>query len=129
MADAANDTTKQKTTKSAGDHAEMLAAAHLARHGLRLLECNFRCRGGEIDLICRDGSTLVFVEVRLRQSRAFGGAAASITATKQRRITLAARHYLSQHGGEAECRFDCILLDALDAKRLEWIKHAFDAVS
>lgn len=127
MADAANDTTKQKSTKTAGDRAETLVATYLGRHGLRLLVRNFRCRGGEIDLICRDGATVVFVEVRLRQHRGYGGAAASVTVGKQRRITLAARHYLSQQGYEADCRFDCVLLDALDETRLEWIKHAFDA--
>ncbi len=83
-------------------------------------------RGGEIDLICRDGKTLVFVEVRLRSRSDFGGAGASITVTKRRRIILAARHYLAGKP-ECDCRFDCVLLDGLDEERIEWIKNAFSA--
>ncbi len=77
---------------------------------LSLLERNFRVKGGEIDLVCRDGKTTVFVEVRLRSRSDFGGAAASITAAKQARLILAARHWLLRHG-ETPCRFDCVLLD------------------
>lgn len=109
-----------------GAAAEELAARHLLAQGLRIIERNFRVRGGEIDLIAKDGKTLVFVEVRLRSRGDFGGAAASITAQKQQRIILAARHYLQAHG-EQSCRFDAILLDALDAKTVEWIKGAFSA--
>lgn len=109
-----------------GAAAEELAARHLLAHGLRILERNFRVRGGEIDLIAQDGKSLVFVEVRLRSRADFGGAAASITVHKQQRIILAARHYLRTHGEQA-CRFDCVLLDALDAKTVEWLKGAFSA--
>ena len=114
--------------KQAGDAAEALAAAFLAQHGLRVLERNWRVRGGEIDLICSDGGTLVFVEVRLRRESGcgYGGAAASITPAKQRRIILAARHYLAGKR-ECVCRFDAVLLDALDAQRIEWIRDAFAA--
>ncbi len=106
-----------------GRAAEALAADHLARHGLKVLARNYRCRGGEIDLVCRDGTTLVFVEVRLRTSRDFGGAAESITAAKQRRIALAARHYLAGKPWPA-CRFDAVLLDGA---HIEWIRNAFQA--
>ena len=75
-----------------GAAAEALAAEYLSARGLAIVARNYRCRGGEIDLIARDGDTLVFVEVRLRSSTAFGGAAAGITAAKRRRIALAARH-------------------------------------
>ena len=109
-----------------GAAAEELAARHLLGHGLRIVERNFRVRGGEIDLIAKDGKTLVFVEVRLRSRGDFGGAAASITGRKQQRIILAARHYLQTHG-EQPCRFDAVLLDALDAKVVEWIRGAFSA--
>ena len=109
-----------------GAAAEELAARYLLAQGLRIIERNFRVRGGEIDLIARDGRTLVFVEVRLRSRSDFGGAAASITAQKQQRIILAAPHYLQAHG-EQPCRFDCVLLDALDAKTVEWLKGAFSA--
>ena len=112
-----------------GARAEALAAAHLARHGLVVAERNYRVRGGEIDLVCRDGRTLVFVEVRLRRNGAFGGAAASITAAKRHRLVLAAQHYLAQqaNASDAACRFDCVLLDALTASGIEWIRNAFSA--
>ncbi|MGE5472363.1 MAG: YraN family protein [Bacteroidota bacterium] len=111
------------TTTGRGREAETLAARYLAAHGLRLIERNFRVRGGEIDLICRDGRTLVFVEVRFRSRPDFGGAAASITATKRRRLILAARHYLAGKA-DGDCRFDCVLLDG---EHLEWIRNAFAA--
>ena len=111
------------TTTRRGHEAETLAARYLEAHGLRLLERNFRIRGGEIDLICRDARTLVFVEVRLRGRADFGGAAASITIAKQRRIILAARHYLAGKA-DCDCRFDCVLLDG---EQLEWIRNAFSA--
>jgi putative endonuclease len=104
-----------------GAAAEVLAAEYLTARGLMIVERNYRCRGGEIDLIARDRDTLVFVEVRLRSSTAFGGAAASITPAKRRRIALAARHYLGTLGREPPCRVDAILLDALDSKRIEWL--------
>lgn len=112
-----------------GARAEALAAAYLARRGLVVAARNYRVRGGEIDLVCRDGRTLVFVEVRLRRNAAFGGAAASIGAGKRRRLLLAARHYLVQRAGTADvpCRFDCVLLDALAADGIEWIRDAFSA--
>jgi putative endonuclease len=114
------------TRQAKGAAAEQLAADHLQRQGLKLIERNFRVRGGEIDLICRDGKTTVFVEVRLRSRSDFGGAAASITATKQARLILAARHWLLRHG-ETPCRFDCILLDGLELKNIEWLRDAFSA--
>ena len=122
-----NDTTGE-STKVIGDHAEDQAARFLEQRGMQVLTRNFRCRGGEIDLVCRDAKTLVFVEVRLRRNAAFGGAAASITATKQRRIILAARHYLAAHTKtECDCRFDCILLDGNSKDHIEWIRDAFAA--
>lgn len=74
-------------------------------------------------LICRDGKALVFVEVRQRSRSDFGGAAASITTGKQRRIILAAQHYLAGLP-ECDCRFDCVLIEG---ERLEWLKNAFSA--
>ena len=115
-----------RTPTGAGAQAEDIAAGVLARNGLTIIARNYRCRGGEIDLVCRDGSTIVFVEVRLRKNQAFGGAAASITTTKQQRIILASTHYLhSQRLDDADCRFDCVLLDQLSANRVEWVKDAF----
>ena len=112
--------------QSKGAAGEQLAADYLQHRGLTLIERNFRVRGGEIDLVCRDGKATVFVEVRLRSRGDFGGAAASITATKQARLILAARHWLQRHG-ETPCRFDCVLLDGLDADNIEWLRDAFSA--
>lgn len=125
MKSRSNDTTCTAAVR--GQAAEALAARHLARHGVSVVVRNFRIRGGEIDLICRDGKTLVFVEVRLRSRDDFGGAAASITSQKRRRIVLAARHYLASRPTAAECRFDCILLAELHESSVEWIKNAFAA--
>ena len=110
--------------KPAGELAEALAAQYLQARGLRLLERNYRCRSGEIDLILAEGPILVFVEVRLRRNPDFGGAAASIGMAKRQRILKAARHYLLGKP-EPVCRFDAVLLDALTADRIEWIKDAF----
>jgi putative endonuclease len=116
------------TTTRTGKRAEDLAARFLEKRGFSILTRNFRCRGGEIDLVCRDGKTLVFVEVRLRRNATFGGAAASITLTKQRRIILAAQHYLAAHGkADSDCRFDCMLLDGTGDNNIEWIRDAFSA--
>lgn len=117
------------TTTRTGKRAEDLAARFLEKRGFSILTRNFRCRGGEIDLVCRDGKTLVFVEVRLRRNTTFGGAAASITLTKQRRIILAAQHYLAAHAkADSDCRFDCMLLDGTDDdNNIEWIRDAFSA--
>jgi len=112
------------TTKAvSGAAAEELAARHLVQHGLKVIECNYRCRGGEIDLVCQEGTTLVFVEVRLRTSQRFGGAAASITPTKQKRLIHAAGHYIAGKP-MPNCRFDAVLLDG---QNIEWIRNAFDA--
>jgi putative endonuclease len=105
-----------------GAAAESLAARFLADQGLAIVRRNYRCRAGEIDIVARDGRTLVFVEVRLRRSGAFGGAAESITAAKRRRLRLAAEHYLARLAAEPPCRFDAILLDGLAAERIEWLR-------
>jgi putative endonuclease len=116
------------TTKQAGDAAEDRALAHLAAAGLKLLARNYRTPGrggGEIDLVMRDpAGTLVFVEVRKRSSRAFGGAAASVGAVKQRRIVFAARHYLMRLARQPPCRFDVV---SVEAGAIEWLRGAFDA--
>ena len=118
------------TTKDVGDEAEARALAHLQARGLRLLERNYRvargprARGGEVDLILRDGDgTLVFVEVRRRSSALHGGAAASIGAAKRRSLALAAQHYLRRYVSPPACRFDVV---ALDGDALVWLEAAFD---
>ena len=126
------------TTTSRGDAAELLAAAHLQRAGLTLVERNFRTPGrggGEIDLVMRAADrTLVFVEVRLRASYSHGGAGASIGKTKQQRIVLAARHYLMRFPSPPPCRFDVVLIHGApvagaEASQwpIEWLPAAFDA--
>ena len=110
--------------RGSGGAAEAAAAAFLVRHGLSLLQSNYRCRLGEIDLVLRDGPTVVFAEVRLRTSRSFGGAAESIDARKRARIIAAARHYLAgKH--EMPCRIDVVLLERLEPPAIEWIRDAF----
>lgn len=110
-----------------GRRGEDAARRELLRHGLRVLHCNYRVRGGEIDLIARERDVLVFVEVRLRSHAGWGGAAASVDARKRARIVGAARHFLCGPGAalaDAPCRFDVV---AIDGQRLQWIRGAFDA--
>ena len=117
------------SSKSQGDAAEEAALRFLQRQGLKLVQRNYRTPGrggGEIDLILRDtDGTLVFVEVRQRASKAHGGAAASISAIKQRRIIFAARHFLLRCGAAPPpCRFDVV---AVEQHEVEWLRAAFDA--
>jgi putative endonuclease len=112
---------------TAGAQAEQLAAQFLQQNGLKLLQRNYRCRYGEIDLICQQGDTLVFVEVRLRSNAAFGGAAASIDARKQAKLLSSAQHYLTTLPRTPPCRFDAILLQTADIHSIEWVKNAFAA--
>src|SRR5512139_3734781 len=107
-----------------GQTAETRAAAFLHAKGLALVARNWRCRFGEIDLVMRDGATLVFVEVRLRSRDDFGGAAASVTPAKQKRLLAAARQYLATLKTLPPCRFDVVALNNSAAP--EWIKNAFD---
>lgn len=107
-----------------GNAAEQLAATFLQQKGLTLVEKNFRCAHGEIDLIMRDGKTLVFIEVRLRSNGSFGGAALSINQSKQQKLTRTAERYLQIHGNAA-CRFDAILMQTIHINAVEWIQNAF----
>ena len=112
---------------STGAEAEQWAARYLQQHGLKLLEQNYRSRFGEIDLIMRDGTSLVFIEVRLRRNASFGGAAASIDAHKQQRIIRTAHQYLAGLAHTPPCRFDAVLMDNVDGENAQWLKNAFDA--
>jgi putative endonuclease len=107
-----------------GALAEEAAADFLIGRGLRLLERNYRCRFGEIDLVMTDGRTLVFVEVRYRRNKSFGGAVESITSAKREKLLRAARHYMGARKGFPACRFDAVLLNG-DTEELEWIENAF----
>ena len=111
-----------------GLRAENLAALWLEEQGLQVLDRNLLCRAGEIDLVARDGETLVFIEVRFRGSSSHGGAAASVNRRKQQRLLRAARYFLPSlttlhfGGREPPCRFDVV---CRQDGRLEWIRHAF----
>lgn len=116
-----------ETSKLRGQKAEDAALHYLQQQGLRLLARNYRTPGrggGEIDLVMqeRDG-TVVFVEVRQRQHAGFGGAGGSIGVAKQRRIILAARHYLAAQRQQPACRFDAVLVE----QGIVWLRAAFDA--
>lgn len=108
-----------------GAASEALAEKLLAAHGLRLVERNYRCRGGEIDLVMRDGESMVFVEVRYRASTAFGGALGSVGASKQQRLVRAAQHYLLRSGWTGPCRFDVVGFDGTGQP--QWVRDAFAA--
>lgn len=108
-----------------GRDAEALAATCLEQRGLRILERNWRCRFGEIDLIAQDGESLVFIEVRARSSREFGGAAESIDAGKRSRLIAAANQYLTRIGLDTPCRFDAVLIGT--SSRPQWVRNAFSA--
>ena len=108
-----------------GREAERQASEFLQGQGMRIVARNWRCRFGEIDLVARDGSTLVFVEVRARASRSFGGAAESIDYAKRRKLVAAANLFLAARKLDAACRFDAVLIEA--DGRMRWVRDAFRA--
>ena len=110
-------------SQNTGYKAEENALSFLARQGLKVVERNFRCRFGEIDLIMRDGDVLVFVEVRKRKNGFFGGALASISMAKQRRLVSTARYYLSRTSFLPSCRFDVV---AFDGNECRWLKNVIE---
>lgn len=107
-------------TTQAGAKAEDRALEYLQRQGLALVARNVRSRRGEIDLVMRDGSTLVFVEVRQRSDTRFGGAAASIGALKQARMWRAAQAFLLRYPSPPACRFDAV---CIDGDQMQWLRH------
>ena len=113
---AAIRTSKQRI----GDAAEQRALLHLQTQGLQLVQRSFLCKGGEVDLIMRDGRHLVFVEVRKRSSKKFGGALASVTSSKQKRLVHAAQVYLQNMKPVPACRFDLV---AIEGEELIWLKN------
>jgi putative endonuclease len=104
-----------------GRSGEDRALAYLQQQGLTLVERNFLCKTGELDLIMRDGEHLVFVEVRERGTPYFGGAAASISPAKRRRILRAAKFYLLRFVKMPPCRIDVV---SIDGDRLNWLRNA-----
>ena len=114
---------RQLTSKQAGDAWETTARRWLERKGLHFIAANVHERGGEIDLIMRDGKTTVFIEVRYRRSTAF--AAASVTRSKQHKLLQTARLWLARHNGSfdtVDCRFDVLAFTGND---VEWFRNAF----
>lgn len=108
--------------RQAGNRAEAQALAYLQRRGLIVLEKNYRCKQGEIDLVMQDGGALVFVEVRQRAEH--DAAALSIDGGKQRRLRRAAAHYLRRALPPPDCRFDAVLVDGQG--QVLWLQNAFD---
>jgi len=115
------------TTKSIGDEGEQQALNYLQKLGLKLVTRNFRQRGGEIDLIMQDDSTLVFIEVLLRQSAQFGSALESVTHQKQQRLIKTAQYYLQQNVRQYPAyRFDVIgITPENNDFKINWVKDAF----
>lgn len=119
---------RRTARQQAGDAGEARALEHLQEHGLRLIARNYRCKGGEIDLVMLDGATLALVEVRFRAGQRFGGAAASVDWRKQRRLIHAAEHLLLTRAQlrRYPARFDVVALSpGSGSVRVEWIKNAF----
>lgn len=111
-------------SENKGDLAEQEAKNFLIKQGLKFVDQNYSCKLGEIDLIMEDKETLVFVEVRFRASNAFGGAAASVSQSKQNKIIKTATHYLVAHNlyEKRSTRFDVIACSNNDT---QWIQGAF----
>lgn len=116
---------------AAGLYWEEAASAYLERQGLRTLLRRYRCRLGELDLVCTDDTTLVIVEVRARSSTGYVSALASVDFHKRRRIVKATRHLLMRHPAWLAwpLRFDVVGIDGIDSPepKFEWIRSAFDA--
>lgn len=106
-----------------GKKAEDVACNYLLKNGLPLVTRNFTCRYGEIDLIMQDSDTLVFVEVRYRQSNSFGKAAETVDHNKQRKLVFTANYYLQKNPSSLATRFDVIAMS--EQHPIEWITNAF----
>lgn len=116
------------TSQSRGNQAEQTARVFLTRRGLRVVERNYRAPCGEIDLVMDDRGTLVFVEVRYRNSVRFGGAAESVDARKQARLRATAEHYLQKYKktGKKPCRFDIVAIGPGTGDiEVQWLRDAF----
>ena len=112
-----------------GQTGEDLACRELERRGYVIVARRYRLRSGEIDIVCRDGRTVVFVEVKTREGKVFGEAAEAVTATKRRRIVALANEYLARHRlSDQTCRFDVVSIDMQAGEpRIELFQGAFDA--
>ena len=98
-----------RTTSDLGAHGERIAAAYLTDSGLRVLDRNWRCRDGELDIVARDGDALVFCEVKTRRAVGFGHPVEAVTFAKQRRLRTLAQRWLAAHDEHApDLRFDVV---------------------
>ncbi len=113
-------------TRNIGFCAEQFACKYLEKKGLICIDSNFRCKGGEIDLVMRDQEYVVFVEVRYRAKQDFDNILETITTPKQQRIIFAAKHFLLEHQwfDKVDCRFDVFCLN--DYGHCLWIPNAFE---
>ena len=121
-------TQKQPAHLRRGHNAENRACEHLGRHGLTLIERNYRAPFGEIDLIMQDQQTVVFVEVRYRRSQEYGTPAETIDRRKQAKLRATAAHYLQRHKSAARrpCRFDVVAVSgSAGEERIQWLQNAF----
>ncbi len=112
-----------------GSRGEELAASWLEKHGIRVVERNFRCKGGEVDIVARDGATTVFVEVKTRRTMEYGVPQLALTPFKQRQISKAALTWLLKHRQpDSPARFDviAIVLESDVTYRIEHIRDAFE---
>ena len=120
---------KRLTTKSVGDQTETLAADYLKQQGLTCLARNFSSRYGEIDIIVKDGESIVFVEVKYRKQLSHGGAISTISTSKQQKLKLCASFYLQQaqlNEYNTPCRFDVVALQGpIEQPNITWLKNAF----
>jgi putative endonuclease len=112
-----------------GKTGEDLACAELEKRGYAIIARRYRRRGGEIDIVARDGPTIVFAEVKAREGRAFGEAAEAVTAFKRRRITQLALDYMTRHHlSNCPCRFDVVSIHFDEGRpTIEVFQNAFDA--
>lgn len=113
------------STTATGAAGEQAARRFLERRGLRTLACNYRARGGEIDLVMADGGVTVFVEVRRRKGQGLAGALHSVDRPKQRRLIRAAQQWLSRRPGLG--RFDVVAVSGEGDSELQWLRNAFSA--
>jgi putative endonuclease len=121
---------RPRTTRETGRHWENAASEYLLRHGVHTLLRGYRCRLGELDLVCADGDYLVVVEVRARRTTSFASAKTSVDGFKQRKILLATRHLLMRRPEwhDRPLRFDVVAIESIESEtpKIEWIRNAFD---
>ncbi len=120
------------TAQQIGDIGERLARTHLESKGYSILATNYRCRWGEIDLIARHGSALVFVEVRTRRGSAYGSPEESVTQSKAQRLMLSAQHYIdsaAERPDEVEWRIDVVAIQLGPGRRVVSVRHLENVVA